>query len=92
MDSVIWPLGEDGKLEGGADGDVVGVCDVVGFGDLRVFVRVAVEEQADGGQGVAGFDGDGLGVAAAGSDLVLEVGVGGINFFDVVPDTLEDDF
>jgi hypothetical protein len=41
-------LGDDGKLEGGADGDFVGVGDVVGFGDLGVLVGVGVEEQADG--------------------------------------------
>jgi hypothetical protein len=50
FDRVLWrPLAtEDGKLQGGADGDVVGVGEVVGFGDLGVLVGVAVEEQADG--------------------------------------------
>jgi hypothetical protein len=41
-------LGDDGELEGGADGDFVWVGDVVGFCDLRVFVGGGVEEQADG--------------------------------------------
>ena len=89
FDSV---LGDDGKLKGGADGDFVRVGDVVGFSDLGVLVGVAVEEQADGGEGVAGFDGDGLGVAAAGADLVLQVRIAGIDFLDLIPDTLEDDF
>jgi len=69
-------------LKGSADGNVVGVGDVVGLGDLRILVGVAVEEQADGREGIAGFDGDGLGRSAAGADLVLEVGVGGIDFLD----------
>jgi hypothetical protein len=73
-------LAEDGELERGADGNVVGVGDVVGFGDLRVLVGVAVEEQADGGEGIARLDRDGLGFAARGGNLVLEVGVVGSTF------------
>jgi hypothetical protein len=90
---LLWPerLVQDWELEGGADGDVVGVGDVVGFGDLRVFVGVAVEEQADGRESVAGFNGDGLGIAADVADFVLQVGVSGVGFLDVVPDALEND-
>ena len=73
-------LVEDGELQGCADGDAVRVGDVVGLRDLGVLVGVAVEEQADSREGVAGFDGDRLGCAAAGADLVLEVGVGGSTF------------
>jgi hypothetical protein len=84
-------LFDDGELEGGAYLDFVGVGDVVGFGDLGVFVGGAVEEEADGGEGVAGFDGVGLLGAPAGADFVVEVGVGGVALFDGVPDAVGDD-
>ena len=84
-------LCDDRELKGGADRDFVGVGNVVGFGDFGVFVGVGVEEQADGGESVAGFYGVGLGVPACIGDLMVEVGVGGVRFFDVVPNALEDD-
>ena len=89
--AFVLGLIEDGELERSADGDVVGVGDVVGFGDLRVFVGVAVEEQADGRESIAGFDGNGLGVAADVADFMLQFGVGGVGLLDVIPDSLKND-
>ena len=70
-----------------ADLDLVGIVQVVGFGDGQVFVGVAVEMLADFGQVVARLHGVIL-CALLRFDVMFQVGKGWIDGFDGIPDAV----
>src|ERR1700730_9482510 len=70
-----------------ADLDLVGIVQVVGFGDGQIFVGVAVEVLADLGKVVARLHGVIL-RTLFGFDVMLQVGEGWINRLDGIPDAV----
>ena len=71
--------------------DAIGIRDPLAWAISLYLFASAVEELADLREAVAGLDDVRLFCSSCGYDLVLQIGVAGVNLLDCIPDTVGDD-
>src|SRR5271154_3831286 len=84
-------LAQNRKLQRSPNRNVIRIGKVIRLGDLRILVGVAIKQQADRRKRVTRLDSHWLSLPAACPDLMLQVGVRGVNLLDRVPHTVSHD-